>query len=266
MTRAAQVELEEVRARPMELQFDHVSFRRDGAVVLSDLHETVHPGAVLTLVGRSGAGKSTVLKLVNRLLEPSGGAVRVDGLDTRRWNPYVLRRRVGYVIQEAGLFPHMTVEQNVGTVPALEMWERGRIVERVGALLELVGLPPGRFAARWPHELSSGERQRVGVARALALDPPVLLMDEPFGALDAVTRAALHREFRAIQARLRKTVILVTHDIAEAFALGDEVGVLDEGRLIARGSPLDIAASTDPRVRLFLATVPTVPLPAREVS
>jgi osmoprotectant transport system ATP-binding protein len=236
----------------MQIAFEHVTFRRGKTSVLSDFDLTVPTGSVLALVGRSGAGKSTVLKLVNRLLEPGAGAVRLDGRDTRDWDRYALRRRAGYVIQDAGLFPHMSVERNVGIVPSLEGWDHERITTRAHELLELVGLPAATYATRWPAELSGGERQRVGVARALALDPPVLLMDEPFGALDPVTRAALRREFRGIQSRLHKTVILVTHDIGEAFALGDAVGVLEDGRLIACGAPAEIASSQDPRVRLFL--------------
>ena len=173
--------------------------------------------------------------------------------------PIQLRRRVGYVLQEVGLFPHMTIGDNVAVVPQLEQWPRERIAARVNELLELVGLPPQQFATRWPDELSGGQRQRVGVARALAVDPPVLLMDEPFGALDPLTRVELHREFRRVQERLRKTVIIVTHDMGEAFALGDRVGVLDMGRLIANDRPAAVAASRDPHVRQMLDALPAVP-------
>ena len=219
----------------------------------------VESGEVLALVGRSGAGKSTLLKLINRLLEPDSGAVIVEGRDTRAWEPIRLRRRVGYVLQEVGLFPHMSIGRNVAVVPQLERWPEARTSARVNELLELVGLPPDQFASRWPDELSGGQRQRVGVARALAADPPILLMDEPFGALDPLTRAELHREFRRIQARVRKTVIIVTHDMGEAFALGDRVGVLDDGRLIACDRPGAVAASTDPRVRQLLDALPAMP-------
>ena len=219
----------------------------------------VESGEVLALVGRSGAGKSTLLKLINRLLEPDSGAVIVEGRDTRAWEPIRLRRRVGYVLQEVGLFPHMSIGRNVAVVPQLERWPEARTSARVDELLELVGLPPDQFASRWPDELSGGQRQRVGVARALAADPPILLMDEPFGALDPLTRAELHREFRRIQARVRKTVIIVTHDMGEAFALGDRVGVLDDGRLIACDRPGAVAASTDPRVRQLLDALPAMP-------
>ena len=193
----------------------------------------VAPGDVLALVGRSGAGKTTLLKLVNRLLLPDAGAVIVEGRDTRDWEPIRLRRRVGYVLQDVGLFPHMTVADNIGVVPRLEGWPRERIAARVARAARADRPRPATFGGRWPDELSGGQRQRVGVARALAVDPPVLLMDEPFGALDPMTRAELHAEFRRIQDRLRKTVIIVTHDMGEAFALGDRIGVLDDGRLVA---------------------------------
>src|SRR6185312_2722540 len=197
------------------IEFREVSFARpDRPRVLDAFSLTVEAGEVLALVGRSGAGKSTLLKLINRLLEPDRGAVIVEGRDTRAWDPIQLRRRVGYVLQEVGLFPHMTIGDNVAVVPQLERWPRERIAARVDELLELVGLPAQQFATCWPDELSGGQRQRVGVARALA----------------PLTRVELHREFRRVQARLRKTVIIVTHDMGEAFALGDRVGVLEMGR------------------------------------
>ena len=242
------------------IEFRGVSFARPGRPrILNHFSLTVDSGDVLALVGRSGAGKSTLLKLVNRLLLPDDGAVFVEGRDTRDWEPITLRRRVGYVLQDVGLFPHMSVADNVAVVPRLEQWAVDRIGPRVNELLELVGLPAGEFATRWPDELSGGQRQRVGVARALAVDPPVLLMDEPFGALDPLTRAELHGEFRRIQSRLHKTVIIVTHDMGEAFALADRVGVLDEGQLIACDSAAAVAASTDPRVRRLLDAVPVIP-------
>jgi osmoprotectant transport system ATP-binding protein len=234
------------------LHFDRVSFARNGAPVLTDFDLAVEPGEVIALVGRSGAGKTTILKLINRLLLPDAGAVRVDGRDTRDWNPFALRRRVGYVLQEVGLFPHMTLEQNIGVVPHLERWSPDRIRARAHELLDLVGLPAPAYATRWPDELSGGQRQRVGVARALAVDPPILLMDEPFGALDPITRKEMHDEFRRIQSRVRKTVIIVTHDMAEAFGLADRVGVLEEGRLVALDIVERIARSTDRRVKPFL--------------
>jgi osmoprotectant transport system ATP-binding protein len=244
------------------IEFRDVSFARPGhRRVLDRFTLAVETGDVLALVGRSGAGKSTLLKLINRLLEPDEGAVLVEGRDTREWPPIQLRRRVGYVLQEVGLFPHLSIGNNVAVVPQLERWPRERIAARVDELLELVGLPARQFAERWPDELSGGQRQRVGVARALAVDPPVLLMDEPFGALDPLTRAELHREFRRIQSRVRKTVIVVTHDMGEAFALADRVGVLDDGRLAACDTPARVAASTDSRVRRLLDALPSIPRP-----
>ena len=237
------------------VEFRHVSFAHAGQPVLRDLSLSVAAGEVLALVGASGTGKTTVLKLVNRLLRPDGGEVLVQGRDTREWDPIRLRRSIGYVIQEVGLFPHMTVAQNIAVVPRLEAWEEPRVAARVRELLELTGLPDATFADRLPDELSGGQRQRVGVARALAVDPPILLMDEPFGALDPITRRQLQIEFRRIQARLHKTVILVTHDMAEAVALGDRIGVMDEGQLIWSGPSSALRESDDPRVRRFVETL-----------
>jgi len=208
-----------------------VYFSHGTHVVLDNLDLAVDAGESVALVGRSGAGKSTVLKLIDRLVLPDAGSVLVEGRDTRQWDPIRLRRRIGYVLQDIGLFPHFTVEDNVALVPRLEGWPVERRRARAHELLALVGLPPGEFAARWPRELSGGQRQRVGVARALAIDPPILLMDEPFGALDSITRQELRTEFQRIRRHLRQTVILVTHDMDEAFALGDRVGVLESGRV-----------------------------------
>jgi osmoprotectant transport system ATP-binding protein len=245
---------------PCAIEFRDVSFSRPGGQrALEHFSLQVETGEVLALVGRSGAGKTTILKLVNRLLTPDAGAVLVEGRDTRDWEPIRLRRRVGYVLQDVGLFPHMSVADNVAVVPRLERWPPDRVALRVRELLELVGLAPLEFAARWPDELSGGQRQRIGVARALAVDPPVLLMDEPFGALDPLTRAELQGEFRQIQGRVRKTVVIVTHDMGEAFALGDRLGVIDQGRLVACDTPAAMAASRDPRVRRLLDALPTIP-------
>src|SRR3989449_1045743 len=220
------------------IEFRHVSYRaRDGRALLSDLNLQLAHGETLVLLGRSGSGKSTTLKLINRLLEASEGDVRVEGRSTLEWDPIQLRRRIGYVIQEAGLFPHFTVERNVGLVPRLEGWPAERIAARVRELLTLVGLDPGVFGARYPHELSGGQRQRVGVARALAADPALLLLDEPFGALDPITRVELQREFLALQRRLGKAIVFVTHDVREGLLLGSAIGLLQEGQIVFLGTP-----------------------------
>jgi len=244
---------------PPVVEFKAVHYAYGGRVAVDGIDVSVSRGEALALVGRSGAGKSTLLKLTNRLLLPQAGAVVVQGRDTREWDPIALRRRAGYVLQDIGLFPHFTVAENVTVVPRLEGWPVTRRRERARELLALVGLPPDDFAERWPRELSGGQRQRVGVARALAASPPVLLMDEPFGALDSITRAELQREFRRIQRELQQTVLLVTHDIAEAFALGSRVGVLDGGRMIICDTPSAVARTTDSRVRQFLDAVPSMP-------
>ena len=235
------------------ISLDDVHVTRGAAgAVLRGLSLTVDRGETVALVGRSGAGKSTALKLINGLIVPDKGDVVVDGRSTRDWNPFELRRRIGYVLQEIGLFPHLTVAQNVAIVPRLLGWDAARTEARVSDMLRLVGLPPEQYAGRPSLELSGGQKQRVGVARALAADPPILLMDEPFGALDPVTREELHREFRRIQAQIRKTVVLVTHDMAEAFALGTRVGVIDAGVIAQIDEPRVLARSTDPRVRPLL--------------
>src|ERR1051326_8521971 len=220
--------------------------------IIDHLNLAITRGETMVLLGESGCGKTTTLRLVNNLLTPTSGRVMVEGKATSEWDVIRLRRRTGYVIQEAGLFPHFTVEQNVALVPNLEGWDDERVRARVREMLLLVGLDAQKFADRYPRELSGGQRQRVGVARALAADPPLLLMDEPFGALDPVTRAELHREFRRIQSELRKTVVIVTHDMAEAFALAPRVGVLDGGVIAQIDEPRRLARSTDPRVRPLL--------------
>jgi osmoprotectant transport system ATP-binding protein len=246
------------------VEFRQVSFgHARGTPVLDGFTLDVATGETVALVGTSGAGKTTVLKLVNRLLLPDAGEVRVQGRSTREWDAIRLRRSVGYVIQDVGLFPHLTVADNIAVVPRLERWDDARVGARVRELLGLIGLAPDEYAGRWPDELSGGQRQRVGVARALAADPPVLLMDEPFGALDPVTRRQLQDEFRRIQARLRKTILIVTHDMAEAIALADRIGVLDAGRLIWCGPARSILHADDARVRrLVEAVLVTPPSPA----
>jgi len=248
------------------VEFDHVAFGYHGRpAALEDVSLTIPRGEMLVLVGRSGAGKSTILKLINGLLRPVTGAVRVEGRDTRTWDGINLRRRIGYVLQDVGLFPHMTVGENVGVVPRLERWPVQRARERVRTLLAMVGLPADTYSSRLPRELSGGERQRVGLARALAVDPPILLMDEPFGALDPVTRVEVRAEFTRIRQELGTTVVVVTHDMAEAFALGQRIGVIDNGRLIACDRPEVIAASSDASVRRLVDTL-VAPPRTREAS
>jgi osmoprotectant transport system ATP-binding protein len=215
----------------------------DGTVAVGDLSMELPAGELTVLVGPSGCGKSTLLRMVNRLIEPTSGRILLGDEDLTRADPVALRRRIGYVIQNVGLFPHQTVRQNVSTVPQLLGWPRARITSRVDELLELVGLEPGRYAQRYPHELSGGQRQRVGVARALAADPVVLLMDEPFSAVDPIVRARLQDEFRQLQATVRKTIVFVTHDVDEAVRLGDRIAVLSEGgRLEQYATPAQLLA------------------------
>jgi osmoprotectant transport system ATP-binding protein len=217
----------------------------DGQSLLSGLTLQVERGETLVLLGRSGSGKTTTLKLINRLLTPSGGEVRVNGLATAETDVIQLRRSIGYVIQDVGLFPHYTVERNIGLVPRIEGWQAERIHLRVEELLLMVGLDT-TIASRYPHQLSGGQRQRVGVARALAADPAILLMDEPFGALDALTRDQLQREFQSLQRRLDKTVVFVTHDLREAMRLGSRIALMEAGRLITVLPPQEFLRSSDP--------------------
>ncbi|HUC41125.1 MAG TPA: ATP-binding cassette domain-containing protein [Gemmatimonadales bacterium] len=225
----------------------------NGKFLIDGVSFSVAGGETLVLLGRSGAGKTTTLRLINRLLEPTAGEVRVAGVDAATQDLTRLRRRIGYVIQEIGLFPHMTVAENVGLLPRLERWPTDRIETRVRELLQLVGLEPGAFARRYPHELSGGQRQRVGVARALAIDPPLLLLDEPFGALDPVTRVELRNEFAALESRLGKAMVFVTHDVREGLLLATRIGLLDGGRLLFLGTPDEFRASPLPEVRQFMA-------------
>jgi osmoprotectant transport system ATP-binding protein len=224
----------------------------NGRLLVDGLSFAVGAGETLVLLGRSGSGKTTTLKLVNRLLMPTGGAVQIAGEPAAAAHATALRRRIGYVIQEVGLFPHFSVAANVGLLPRLEQWPGDRIERRVHELLTLVGLDPDTFAERFPHQLSGGQRQRVGVARALALDPPLLLLDEPFGALDPITRLELQREFRALEGRLGKAMVFVTHDVREGLLLGTRIGLLDAGRLAFLGTPDEFRASTLPQVRKFM--------------
>ncbi len=214
----------------------------DGAqvVAVDRVSFEVSQGETLCLIGTSGSGKTTVVKMINRLIEPNGGTLRIDGDDVCTLDKTTLRRRIGYVIQSGGLFPHMSVGRNIGLLCELEGWKKSRSRKRVAELLDLVGLPAGEYAHRHPRELSGGQRQRVGVARALALDPAYILMDEPFGALDPITRSQLHVEFKELQERVGKTVILVTHDMAEAFDLGDRIAIMDGGRLVQIGTESEL--------------------------
>jgi len=223
----------------------------NGQPLLSELNLEVQRGETLVLLGRSGSGKTTTLKLVNRLLTPTGGEVRVNGAPTAESDVIRLRRSIGYVIQDVGLFPHFTVERNIGLVPRIEGWTAERIHLRVEELLQMVGLGE-QMASRYPHQLSGGQRQRVGVARALAADPAILLMDEPFGALDALTRDQLQREFLSLQRRLGKTLVFVTHDLREALRLGSRIALMDAGRLVTVLSPEDFLRSREPLAAAYV--------------
>jgi osmoprotectant transport system ATP-binding protein len=200
----------------------------------------VPEGTVCMLLGTSGSGKTTLLRMVNRLIEPTSGAILIDGHDILEENPILLRRRIGYVIQQVGLFPHMTVAENIRITAEIAGWSRERMAHRVDELLRLVSLPPEEHRHRFPRQLSGGEQQRVGLARALATDPGILLMDEPFGALDAITRARMQEELLRIQRGVRKTILFVSHDVEEAFRLGDRIAVLSEGKLVQLGTPVDL--------------------------
>ena len=234
------------------IKFRDVNFVLPGGKkLLADLNLEVARGETLVLLGRSGSGKTTMMKLINRLIDPTSGQIEVEGKATLSWDPIKLRRRIGYVIQEIGLFPHLTIEQNIGVVPRLEGWEPERIAQRARELLNLVGLEADRFASRMPRELSGGQRQRVGVARALAADPPVILLDEPFGALDPITRRGIQQEFKTLQQELGKTMVFVTHDIAEAFVLATRIALLKDGEMILLGPPAELLESSDPEARAF---------------
>ena len=233
------------------IAFEHVSFRVNGRALVDDLVVSVNQGETLVLLGRSGSGKTTSLRLINRLLVPSAGEVRVNGRSTTAWDPIRLRRSIGYVIQDGGLFPHFTVAKNIALVPRIENWPAERVRARVQELLALVGLSPD-LLDRYPQQLSGGQRQRVGVARALAADPPILLLDEPFGALDPITRSEIQKEFRDLQHRMKKTVIFVTHDLREALLLADRVALMEDGRLVVNLPVAEFPHSREPLVRAYM--------------
>jgi len=244
------------------IEFRDVSYCIGTTQVLMNLSLRVARGETLVLLGRSGSGKTTTLKLVNRLVSPTSGAILVNGSRNDHGDVIRLRRGIGYVIQEAGLFPHFTVAKNIGLVPKLEGWEERRIRARTEELLQIVGLEAG-LAGRYPHQLSGGQRQRVGVARALAADPEILLMDEPFAALDPLTRDELQREFLLLQQRLHKTVVFVTHDLREALRLGSRIALMEAGKLVTLLSPQEFVKSDDPwasaYVRAFGGALDPVP-------
>jgi osmoprotectant transport system ATP-binding protein len=237
------------------IEFRRVTLQISDKFLVKDISFDVSRGDTLVLLGRSGSGKTTTLKLINRLLDPTSGEILVEGKPTKVWDPIKLRRHIGYVIQESGLFPHFTVERNVALVPRLNGWPEDRITARVEELLAMVGLDFGQFAHRYPRELSGGQRQRVGVARALAADPPIVLMDEPFGALDPLTRAELQREFASLTKRLNKTIVFVTHDVREAFMLASRIGLFKDGRLIGLEPPQEFARLNDAEAQAFVDTL-----------
>jgi osmoprotectant transport system ATP-binding protein len=240
------------------IEFDHVSFRMNGRALLQDLVLSVRQGETLVLLGRSGSGKTTTLKLINRLLLPTAGEVRVNGKRTEDWDPIRLRRSIGYVIQDGGLFPHFTVERNIAVVPRIENWPQARTQARVRELLATVGLKED-LLSRYPGELSGGQRQRVGVARALAADPPILILDEAFGALDPITRSEMQKEFRALQKRMEKAAIFVTHDLREALLVADRIALLEDGRLIVALPATEFSRSEIPLVRAYMEAFSGLP-------
>jgi osmoprotectant transport system ATP-binding protein len=223
------------------IRLENVVKRYPGGVeAVADLSLAVADGETLVLLGTSGSGKTTTMKMINRLIEPTSGRILVEGADVARLDPIALRRKIGYAIQHIGLFPHMTVAENVAVVPRLLRWTRPEIADRVDRLLAMVELDPGQFRDRYPAQLSGGQRQRVGVARALAADPPIVLMDEPFGALDPITREQLQNEFLELESEIHKTVVFVTHDVFEAVKVGDRIALLDQGRLQQLAAPAEL--------------------------
>jgi osmoprotectant transport system ATP-binding protein len=240
-------------SQPGILEIRNLSYTLGGREILRDVSLNVEEGETVVLLGRSGSGKTTLLKAVNGLIAPTGGSIRFEGRSTAEWNPIQLRRRMGYVIQDAGLFPHWTVEANVALVPRLEGWTPQATSERVDWLLSAVGLAPAEFRGRYPKQLSGGQKQRVGIARALAADPPMLLFDEPFAALDPITRLDLQRLFLELRRSVRKTALFVTHDVREALTVGSRVALLKDGALELALGPREFLAATTSEAKAFLA-------------
>jgi len=234
------------------LEIRNLSYAVDGRAVLREVSLEVGAGETLVLLGRSGSGKTTLLKAINGLIPAGDGEIRFEGKPAREWDPIRLRRRMGYVIQDAGLFPHWTVERNIGLVPRLEEWPENRVAKRVEELLHSVGLEPAEFRWRYPRELSGGQRQRVGIARALAADPPLLLLDEPFGALDPITRFDLQRQFLALRREMGKAAVFVTHDVREALLMGTRVSLLKDGAVVVVATPEEFRHADHGEARAFL--------------
>jgi len=240
------------------VELRNIGYTIGGNKILDDLNLQIAPGEILILLGESGCGKTTTLKLINRLIEPTSGEILVEGKRTTDWDAIGLRRHIGYVLQEAGLFPHFTVAENVSLVLRLNDFDENKKRDRTDEMLDLVGLDPARFADRFPHELSGGQRQRVGVARALAADPSIVLLDEPFGALDAITRTNLQKEFARLVRDLGKTAVFVTHDLREAMLLGSRIALMDKGRIVLLDTPENFRRSDLPLAKAYLETVLTV--------